>query len=66
MRKCLTALIAVLIGVAGVLGPVAPAGAQSKGEVVMVTRVLARNVALAEDDEALLEALERGALYLAG
>lgn len=35
MRKCLTALIAVLVGVAGGLGPAVPASAQSKGEVVI-------------------------------
>jgi len=35
MRKCLTALIAILIAIVGVLGPVAPATAQSKGEVVI-------------------------------
>jgi branched-chain amino acid transport system substrate-binding protein len=35
MRKYLTAIIVILVGVAGVLGPVAPASAQSKGEVVI-------------------------------
>src|ERR1700674_4069931 len=35
MRRCLTALIALVIGVAGLLGPVALAEAQSKGEVVI-------------------------------
>ena len=35
MHKCLTALIAVVVGVAGLLGPVTPADAQSKGEVVI-------------------------------
>jgi len=35
MRKCLTALIALVIGAAGMLGPAAPANAQSKGEVVI-------------------------------
>jgi branched-chain amino acid transport system substrate-binding protein len=35
MRKCLTALIAVVTGVAGLLGSAALAGAQSKGEVVI-------------------------------
>src|SRR5437667_12801314 len=35
MHKYLTALIALVIGVAGALGPAAPASAQSKGEVVI-------------------------------
>jgi len=35
MRTCLTILMAVLVGVAGMLSPVAPANAQSKGEVVI-------------------------------
>src|SRR5713226_1555192 len=35
MRKCLTALIALVIGVAGALGPAVPVSAQSKGEVVI-------------------------------
>ena len=35
MRKCLIAVIATLVGLSGLLGPVAPANAQSKGEVVI-------------------------------
>ncbi len=35
MRKCLIALMAILIGVVGTLGPVTPGHAQSKGEVVI-------------------------------
>src|SRR5688572_13826762 len=35
MRKCLIAVIATLVGLSGLLGPVAPADAQSKGEVVI-------------------------------
>ena len=35
MRTYLTALIAILVAVTGVLGPVMPAGAQSKGEIVI-------------------------------
>jgi branched-chain amino acid transport system substrate-binding protein len=35
MRKCLTVVVAVLVGLAGLLGPGALASAQSKGEVVI-------------------------------
>ena len=35
MRKCLTVLIAIVVGAAGMLGPVVLASAQSKGEVVI-------------------------------
>jgi branched-chain amino acid transport system substrate-binding protein len=35
MRTCLTILMAILVGVAGMLSPVSPANAQSKGEVVI-------------------------------
>src|SRR5262245_31305770 len=35
MHKCLIAAIAIMAGVAGMLGPVSPGNAQSKGEVVI-------------------------------